>query len=50
VDNDVIAARAKIMASALPSAINGQAHNHPIHTLGVAALVGLVLGTFFSRR
>lgn len=50
VDTEVIAARAKDQASALQTAIEDETRQHPMRTLGIAALAGIVLGTYFSRR
>jgi ElaB/YqjD/DUF883 family membrane-anchored ribosome-binding protein len=50
VDTDLIAARAKDQASALQTAIEDETRNHPMRTLGIAALAGVVLGTYFTRR
>jgi ElaB/YqjD/DUF883 family membrane-anchored ribosome-binding protein len=50
VDTDMIAARAKDQASALQMAIEDETRNHPMRTLGLAALAGMVLGTYFTRR
>lgn len=37
-------------AKAAASATDDYVHDHPWHAVGVAALVGLVLGTLISRR
>jgi ElaB/YqjD/DUF883 family membrane-anchored ribosome-binding protein len=37
-------------AKAAASATDDYVHEHPWHAVGVAALVGLVLGTLISRR
>ena len=49
VDTDALAAQAKDSAGALQKAIEDEARSHPLRTIGIAAVAGLVLGALFTR-